>query len=435
MRLREILALALMLASCGDDASGQQDALVPDALTIDAPVVDAAADSGVACPATPTHVVTGMRVPNLRFGTDAEQTITLPNGFLVQGTVTLTNAANYDPSVSAPGWAIAYDESTQTVYPSYSDTNATNGSYHYSFVLPAGHYRLRFLLYQDVIGSDEDQTYERHVYETIDVCGDSTHDVTVPEITTVSRSVTLRDLDRLGSSPWSIGILYTEPPNDSMSYLITGFTLVTPTAMVTLDVPPEVATAQFYGGEFTGGSLFDLTVPTQVTASGTISNPMSVSVGQLFVQCVPLTTPFFPDGLQYDGLGGSGVHDTYSIAMAQGTNCPLVLVSEPSPLTGELFSPAPSAATSETFSANATRDFTLPDVSGSISLTINLRDSNGQPLRDFGVGVVSESLDGALAGNSFRTFDGDVGAATDSNGQLRLRIPPGTYTLRAAKPF
>jgi hypothetical protein len=427
-----------------DDAGGSDADAGSDAV-----LRDAAGDRP--CTIPPTHALSAFSFPAMTFQPDgAAPTFTMPDGYLIQGTLTFPDPPAGTTPSSAALWLTVDGKAIPAVV---TPPGPLNGSFAYSIVVPAGTFPLAVQF-----GLDDPNTITaamgRSAMGSLTVCGDATHDLALPALPPLGHSkLTVTGLDALGATG-NVNVFVALSSRDR-SYSVSN-TAVAPASSVDIDLltPTGGGTYDpFCQLDFTlAGQQSDLSLilpaldgpgpwiaalPELVAFSGTVSNfQPTVSVSFASVGCDPPLDPSNP-GSSLQGAFASFMASPHSFKgwIPKGWTCAPFLSTDvgggpPADFGSlpwaEMAAPDPSGLTPTTFTADVTKDFILPTFDGRQTLGLRgiVQSTRGEPLTSYMLEVSSSALaDPAWAGDRFTTES----AWTKADGTFQLGLLRGTY--------
>lgn len=443
--------------SDGDAAMAADSAPVT---VIDANVTPDVADALVdlpgegPCRATPSHPVTSVNFAGLTYDADTSPVYVVPNGFRVSGTVELPELPSgtqvYD------GFVEAVDVVSGTVFTSKPGA-ATPRGFVYGFVAPAGSYRMT---YQLAINGSTDVLI-RNKFETVQLCGDTEHNVGLDAIGTLVRSTTTVDgLDKMGPAHSPLGyevtVTLTSPDH---TLVASGVAYADKSALVAMNIPTSVQSytpnivvtdsmgvggnsLDFKANIVSGAPPYVVGVPDVVWISGAVADASRALTSAIsHGECLSADGDEFPNQTLHSNVEQSrGYFNSTTLSflywMPKGITCtPFVYgfidtgaVAGAPPAVLEI--PESFGAAPQPLTENIIQRFTLPAVAPVLSLSPTVRDIDGHPLADYDVTYSSSNLAApALKGDQFHV----TSSVTGSDGHAGVRILPGTYSQVAVR--
>jgi hypothetical protein len=340
-------------------------------------------------------------------------TITLPDGFLLKGSVapsTVPGTTTGNVNVVGDGFSVPTSDGP------------------YQLALPAGDYP--FTYFAEAKFPDGGVVYT--VYsETVHVCGDANHDVALPSPPALSTAqVTVDHLDRLDSSSGPL-LLFLETSDHIFTFTApatpaAGATSVTFTIHAPVGAPLTARVGTNPLGAVTLPSAAPLSVPDGIKLVGRVISPDPIEPTQSSVGCFgTIYNTFLPTMTQPSTA-------TYSLTFPYGTTCDVQAGIEiasgqtgpGAPQLGTLLSPVIAVGT-----ATQAPDFAVPAVVNALRpFTVRLVDARGNPVPK--ASVVASSI--ATTPTDWIWTPGDQGPVAD-DGTMTLHGPPATYDVLVAQ--
>jgi len=371
---------------------------------------DAGADADVACTLTPGPNAAPLARVTSVARADAGVTVTVPDGFRLAGKVSLPTFTGVRYTVSSIEGADPVTGGRLFTHPDASGA--------YAFTLPAGDYPLD----ESSVGYfDDGASVTSHVTEVVRVCGDATHDVTLPALPAlVTVQITVDHLESLAIGPGDAVTVTLADAGHVYSASATVAVNAT-TASVSVHAPlGQKLAASVLGhaaGDVTLTGDATLTVPEGIGLRGQVVSADPLIAYESVVACV---------GTKYQGPIGPMNPHWYALMFPAGTTCDAQAAvaidtgedMAPARAFGVMLSPVVHAG----YPADSP-DFAAPAVIADFGrFDVTVVDARGALVMNAGVSARSKP-------QTATAWTWTTSGGTGTTGHATLLLPPAAYEL------
>jgi hypothetical protein len=450
------------LAATADDLAGADLAASDGAIDL-RPAPDLNTSDGPGTCAPPTLPLTRFVKPGVALTGAGALTVALPDGYLLQGLITLNGGF---PAGSTFNQAVIDIIAGNGSRVRVNGTFAAPNGFTYSVVVPGGTYSIGAQL---VLEFADGTAVNRNALRTVTVCGDTHADMLLEALPTLtSKSVTVTGLGVLSPAPENLQIdlessdgrlllFHTTGAISAGSATASGFDLpsgtLLPTIVATHSSRIVVTRSGGYQSYLRVATPMDTAAPTialpevvqlsgSVTdSSGQLVNPSDGGVSYEWfmhqIECQPADDNRFSETSTAYLFTDA---PTFSMPVRKNVQCqllPTLIVGMPvyrdtllrENSVGSLFL-KDSAAPSTTYTSTTSGiGFTVPNLGARFLVNAQLVDARGAGLSGYNVWAQSSDLsDGNLSSNIVQVY-----AGSDDTGSFDLHVISGTYSIIVEK--